>query len=143
MSPMHQHPWRLLDDLHPGVRRRRAGRLTGGKHTATGWTPPTDVKDESTRFVIRTDIPGVDPNNIEVTTDQGMLTIRGERAAPQTGADGIYSRRERAEGAFQRRFRLPESADTARVEARCRNGVLEIVVPKRAEQQARRIPIAA
>ena len=143
MNPMSQHPWRLLDDLHPGVQRRRAGRLSGGKRTATGWAPPTDVKDESTRFLIRVDIPGVDPNDIEVTADQGMLTLRGERTAAQTTEHGIYSRRERVEGGFLRRFKLPESVDTARVEARCRNGVLEIVVPKRAEQQPRRIPVAA
>lgn len=143
MNPTHQHPWRLLDDLHPGSRRRHGGRLNAGKHSTASWMPPTDVKDEQTRFVIRADVPGVDPNNIEVTADQGILTIRGERTNTRTGEGGIYSRRERVEGGFMRRFTLPDSADAARVEAHCKNGVLEILVPKRLEQQSRRIPVAA
>jgi len=106
---------------------------------ASDWTPAVDVLDEPDRFLVRADLPGVNPDAIEVTTRNGVLTLRGHRE--DTPAPG-RGRRERPRGRFERRFALPESADVdALVEARSRHGVLEIAIPKHAGTRPRRIEV--
>ena len=95
------------------------------------WVPRVDIKEEAERFVILADLPGVDPAQIEVNMDKGVLSIKGER----------YSRVERAHGVFYRRFALPESANPDGIAASGRNGVLEISIPKRPEASPRRINV--
>ena len=105
------------------------------------WTPRVDIKEEPGRFVILADLPGVDPNEIEVHMDKGMLSIRGERKAEDRIENERYSRVERAHGVFYRRFALPESANPDGISASGRNGVLEITIPKRPESTPRRINV--
>ncbi len=106
-----------------------------------GWQPRVDVREESTRFVILADLPGVDPESIDVQMDKGVLTIRGAFAAAEVVDGERYSRRERASGAFSRRFVLPDVADAESITASGRHGVLEVVIPKRAESTPRRIQV--
>jgi HSP20 family protein len=104
------------------------------------WVPRVDIREEAERFVILADLPGVDPAQIEVNMDKGILSIKGERKAEE--ADGRrYSRQERAHGVFFRRFALPESANPDGIAATGRNGVLEISIPKRPEASPRRINV--
>ncbi len=91
--------------------------------------------------VIEADIPGVDPKDIEVNMDKGVLSLRGERKSEHAVDDGKYTRVERARGIFHRRFALPDSANPDGIRASGRNGVLEIDIPKRPEQTPRRIDI--
>jgi HSP20 family protein len=105
------------------------------------WVPSVDVKEENDRFVLYADLPGIDPDDIEVSMDKGLLTIRGERSSESSSETERYSRIERRYGSFHRRFALPESADPEGIEARGRNGVLEIVIPKRPETSPRRIQV--
>lgn len=105
------------------------------------WAPRVDIKEEPERFVIFADIPGVDPKDIEVQMDKGILTLKGERAS-EAGSEGErYTRRERAWGSFYRRFALPDSADADGITATGRNGVLRIDIPKRPETTPRRIEV--
>jgi HSP20 family protein len=106
------------------------------------WTPRVDVKEEDKRFVILADIPGVDPKEIEVSMDKGILTIRGERSSENKEQNGKFTRVERAYGAFYRRFALPDSADAEGISATGKHGVLEIVIPKKPETTPRRINVA-
>jgi HSP20 family protein len=106
------------------------------------WAPPVDIREEPDRFVLRADIPGVDPQDIEVQMDRGLLTIKGERRVERF-EDGRYARIERMHGQFHRRFALPDSADPDGITASGRNGVLEVVNPKRAEAQPRRIQVGS
>lgn len=106
-----------------------------------GWSPRVDVKEEASRFVIFADLPGVDLDAIEVQMDKNVLTIRGERAAPEVGEDQRFSRQERRHGAFARSFTLPETADADGIVASGRNGVLEVVIPKRVQVAPRRIQV--
>lgn len=106
------------------------------------WTPRVDVKEEDKRFVILADVPGVDPNEIEVSMDKGILTIRGERKADNKEQTGKLTRVERSYGAFYRRFALPDSADAEGISATGKHGVLEISIPKKAETTPRRINVA-
>src|SRR5512135_2221578 len=75
------------------------------------WAPRVDIREEDKRFVILADIPGVDPKDIEVSMDKGILSIKGERNAENKEQAGKYTRVERSWGSFYRRFALPDSAD--------------------------------
>ena len=105
------------------------------------WTPRVDVKEEPQRFVIQCDIPGVDPNDIEISMDKGVLTVKGERRLEARSDNERFSRTERVHGLFHRRFALPDSADPDRITATGRNGVLQIVIPKKPETTPRKIQV--
>lgn len=105
------------------------------------WVPRVDIKEDKDRFVLYADLPGIDPDDIEVSMDKGILTIKGERASESTQDTDRFTRIERSYGSFHRRFALPDSADPEGIQARGRNGVLEIVIPKRAEAAPRRIQV--
>ena len=105
------------------------------------WAPRVDIREEDRRFVIDADIPGVDPKDIEIHMDKGILSIRGERKSQQTVEEGNYTRVERSHGVFHRRFALPDSADPEGISATGKHGVLEISIPKRPETTPRKIEI--
>ena len=108
---------------------------------AGAWAPRVDIREDAGRFVIRADVPGVDPAGIDVSMDRNVLAIRGERVAEPDDASGQFSRQERPHGTFLRRFTLPDSVDAERITASNRQGVLEIVIPKKAESAPRRIVV--
>lgn len=105
------------------------------------WTPRVDIREEAERFVILADIPGVDPKDIEVNMDKGILSIRGERKTESREQTERYSRVERAHGVFYRRFALPDSANADGISANGSHGVLEISIPKKPETTPRRISV--
>jgi HSP20 family protein len=105
------------------------------------WAPRVDIKEEEQRFVIFVDVPGVDPASIEVNMEKGILSVKGERTTEKGEQNARFTRVERAHGSFHRRFTLPDSADADNVSASGKHGVLEIVIPKRAETAPRRITI--
>jgi HSP20 family protein len=107
------------------------------------WVPHVDIKEEEQRFVIFVDVPGVDPSSIDVSMEKGILAIKGERSVGQSEQSGRFTRVERAHGSFHRCFSLPDSADADNVSATGKYGVLEIVIPKKAETAPRRITINA
>jgi HSP20 family protein len=109
--------------------------------TPSQWAPRVDIKEEEQRFVIFVDVPGVDPASIEVSMEKGTLSIKGERMAEKSDGNGRFTRVEREYGGFHRRFTLPDSADADNVSATGKHGVLEIVIPKKAETAPRRITI--
>lgn len=111
------------------------------KVVTSNWTPRVDIKEESDRFLILADVPGVDPKDIEIDMDNGILSIRGERSATTSSESERFSRVERSHGIFYRRFALPDSADPEGIAATGKHGVLEIVIPKRAETKPRRIQV--
>jgi HSP20 family protein len=107
------------------------------------WVPRVDIKEEADRFVILADLPGVDPQHVEVLMDKGILSIKGERSSEVTGQSERFSRIERRYGSFHRRFALPDTADAEGILATGHNGVLEIVIPKRPESTPRRIQVGS
>lgn len=131
-SRMHQQ----LNDLW------RTGADPETSNVATSqWMPLVDIKEEPDRFVIKADVPGVKPEEIEVTMENGMLTIRGERTAEEKEDKDGYHRVERSRGSFYRRFGMPDTADPDHIKAASRHGVLEIEIPKRAVAKARKIDV--
>ena len=93
--------------------------------------------------MVHADLPGVDPQDIEVQMDKGMLTIKGERQSEAIVESERFSRVERRHGSFHRRFALPDSADPDGITASGHNGVLQIVIPKRPETTPRRIQVGS
>jgi len=138
-------PWSIADFVSRDFDRlanrdiRRQGRATD----VADWTPAVDIVEENERFVLRADVPGVNAADIDVSMDNGVLTIAGSRQAEsRSDANGIQ-RFERVSGRFLRRFTLPDTADAENVKARCTNGILEIDIPKLPEVQTRRITVDA
>jgi len=107
------------------------------------WVPSVDIKDEDKQFVIRADIPGVDPKDIEVSMENGMLTIKGERKSESEEEDKEkgYRRVECSYGSFYRRFSLPDTADSDNIKAKGKDGVLEIVIAKQEPAKAKKISV--
>ena len=105
------------------------------------WVPRVDIKEESDRFVILADLPGIDPQEVEVLMDKGILSIKGERRSESSEQTERFSRIERRYGSFHRRFALPDTADAEGITARGQNGVLEIAIPKKPESTPRRIQV--
>jgi HSP20 family protein len=140
MNLVRFEPWSLADlvgrDLHH--RDRRTTTAVG-----TDWTPAVDIVEKDDRFVIRADVPGIEAADLDVSTDDGVLTIAGERPAEDRDPTEGTRRYERAAGRFRRSFTLPDTVDAAAITARCRNGILQIEIPKQPAVQARRITIDA
>lgn len=142
MTVVRYEPWALVSRLQKDI-----DRLFGAPHTTAAesgaWLPPVDIHEEAGQFVLSVDLPGVDPKAVEITSEQGVLTIRGQREPVQREAREGYRRVERMSGAFQRRFSLPETADTQNIKAKAVNGVLEVAIPKLAQVQPHRITVEA
>jgi HSP20 family protein len=105
------------------------------------WAPCVDIKEEPDRFVLYADIPGVDPNDIEITMENGVLTIKGERESSKKEEKKGYTRIERSKGTFYRRFALPDTADPDRVSAVGKQGVLEISIPKSEKAKSKKVKV--
>lgn len=121
--------------------RAATGDTDRSRVATSAWTPAVDVKEEAGRFVIVADVPGVEPKDIEITMDNGVLTIKGERVSEARDEASGYSRVERASGGFYRRFSLPDTADAQAIAATSTHGVLEVSIPKKAAVQPRRIEV--
>ncbi len=146
MAIMRYEPIQLLNQLQREVNRlfetSRSGDEETG-HVLADWMPAVDIKEEANQFVIHADLPGVHLQDLEVTLENGVLTLRGQRASDRQEQTEQYRRVERVRGTFLRRFSLPDVADADKVSAKCKDGVLEVLVPKREAAQPRRIAIAS
>ena len=143
MSIVRYNPWSLLDQI-----QRELGNPVGaferddnGNIATANWAPAVDIKEDDKGFTLLADIPGVDPKDIEVTMDNGVLTIRGERQSEKKTEQENYKRVERQYGVFYRRFTLPDSADAEHIEANSEHGVLKVSIPKKEVAQSRRISV--
>lgn len=138
-------PYRLFNPLHRDL-DRLAGGPTASEEEASPvahWAPAIDIREEDRQFVLHADLPGVDPARIEVTLDNGVLTLRGVRELSGRNERAGYRRVERLSGNFFRRFALPDTADADAVKARYTHGVLEVLIPKQAQVLPRRIEVEA
>jgi HSP20 family protein len=110
---------------------------------AGSWLPPMDVVERADAFVVTLDVPGVSHDAIDLTFDQGALTIRGTRTGTEYGEQDKVYVAERALGEFERVVRLPETVDGERIQATFDRGVVTILVPKAPAARARKITISA
>ncbi len=116
---------------------------TGAADPAAGgdWTPRADAWELPDRILLRVDLPGVSPGDLELRVDGGELVLRGTRQRPSDPDPSALVRAERPFGTFARRWALPDAVDRDGVRAVYRDGVLEITVPRRPADAARRVPV--
>ena len=146
MTLTRYYPWaqngRFQDEIKQVFERFFSDESGDQSNVVTSqWMPRVDIKEEDKRFVIQADIPGVDPKDIEISMDKGVLTIKGERKQETADESGKVTRIERVHGLFHRRFALPDSADAEGITATGKHGVLEIAIPKKPETTPRRIEV--
>ena len=143
MSLLHSDPWSLLEQMRNEINRLAENRESGDEGSniiaTSDWAPPVDILERDDAFVILADIPGVDPADIEINMENGVLSIKGQRLNQEDRK--AYKRAERAQGTFYRRFSMPDTADPERITARSKLGVLEITIPKQEKVQPRRISV--
>jgi HSP20 family protein len=113
---------------------------TSGLST-TNWAPKIDIKEQDNQYIVYADVPGIDPSAIEVSVDNGILTIKGHKETEKKDEKKDYLRVERSSGSFLRQMTLPESVDAGKVKAKGKNGVLEIILPKAEKSTARKITV--
>lgn len=144
MNMMRYEPWSLLDQIRREMDRAMDTCTAEGSSVATSdWAPAVDIKEDAESFLIVADIPGVDPKDIEVHMDNGVLTIKGEKESEKKDEREGYKRVERSFGSFYRRFSLPDTADPNGISARSNNGVLEVRIAKQERVQPRKISVGS
>ncbi|MDX1456065.1 MAG: Hsp20/alpha crystallin family protein [Marinobacter sp.] len=105
------------------------------------WQPDVDIEQKTDKYIITADIPGVDPKDISVSMDNGMLTIEGKRESRVEEKKENYRCIEREYGTFYRSFSLPDATDAEKIKAHVHHGVLEVTVPKAETPQQKRIRV--
>ena len=105
------------------------------------WAAPLDVVADGDDFVVRASLPGVSPDNIQVSIEDNVLTIRGETASHFENTEGNYLMRERRSGSFHRSLRLPDTVDQDKAEPRYEHGVLSINLPKAEAKKAKQFDV--
>jgi HSP20 family protein len=149
MAIVRYEPWHVVNRLHQTLDQVFNNQFSNdalsspeaSSSPSVSWVPRVDIHEEKDRFVVLADVPGVDPKDIDITAENGVLTVRGERRAEKRETENGYERVERVSGAFLRRFTLPEGANTESIMAKQTNGVLEVTIPKTPAVQPRRISI--
>src|SRR5215469_3070989 len=136
MHLIRYQPWGSFDLMD----RLLAGR-DGRFAQEADWTPAVDVKEEAERFVIHADVPGVDPKDIDISMEDGVLSLSGERKSEARSEEQGWTRSERRSGRFLRRFTLPEGTDAENISAQGSHGVLEISIPKAVKAAPKKISV--
>ncbi len=132
----------LTSDMNAIVESLFGDETGGGSARETGFTPRMDVDETETAFHLSFDLPGVDPDEIEIKLDEQSLTIQGHRKQTAVESDnGKYRRVERTFGEYRRTIQLPKTVDKDAIEADYTDGVLTVVVPKASPVEARKVKI--
>ena len=108
-----------------------------------GWSVPLDVVREGDKIMVHASLPGVDPENIDVSVEDSVLTITATTNADVEREEGEYLMRERRTGSFHRALRLPDTVDTERIQPGYKNGVLTITIPKAESKKAKRLKVVS
>jgi len=138
-SVLRQDSWGVMPRLFGNARENDSSSATAM------WIPLVDIHEYANRFELYVDLPGVDPSTVELTLDGGILTLSGERPEPprKDGEEAQGRRLERGYGQFHRRFMLPDTVDSEKVNASGSHGVLTVTIPKQAKAMPRRIQIGS
>jgi HSP20 family protein len=132
MNVIRWEPFGAMEDMvnrFPSMFERWA-RLSGGGEKGTGWSPSVDISETDQEYLIRAALPAVRKEDVNVTVEDGMLTVSGERRQQQQQKDEKFHKVESFYGSFSRSFSLPEGTDPAAIKAESKDGVLTIHVPK-------------
>lgn len=143
-------PWRPLGMIEPfrkemeTLMERFFGEESGNGHplqAIQSWAPRIDVEETDKEIVVKADLPGVDPKAVEVSVENGVLTVRGEKKEEKEKKEKNFHRIERFSGSFYRAIALPPGTDAEKVNASSANGVIIITIPKKPEAQPKKITV--
>ena len=139
----YNNPWNLLNSIQRDLYNPEYNQLNNDEASVAtaNWAPSVDISENDKAFTLLADIPGVEPKDIEISMEKGVLTIKGERSSEDIEEGENYRRVERQSGQFYRRFNLPDSADADKIEAKSEHGVLKITIPKQEVAVSRRIEV--
>jgi len=141
MTLTRYEPYNLIDQFHNEINRLFNTNPGSAAATPTSWVPAVDILEEEHRYVLRADVPGVERKDIDITLEDTVLTIKGERRVYSEEGRQAYRRRERGNGIFFRQFTLPDSVDAANISAKVSDGVLEIGIPKQTKLAPQKITV--
>lgn len=133
---MRRDPFDLMRQLQGGLDASHAPATAGG-------FPAVNLWQGAESAAVTAELPGVEPDDIEISVKDNVLTLAGERKAPEAGEEIVWHRRERSFGRFSRVIQLPFRVDPNKVEARFENGVLQVELHRPEEEKPRRISIKA
>jgi len=130
---------RIFDEAFRG-----AGRTAGEEDWALGgaWAPAVDIYEHEGNLVLKAELPGIDPKDVDVRVENNVLTLHGERKFESEVKREQYHRVERAYGTFSRSFTMPSVVDTEKIKAEFKDGVLRVTLPQREEAKPKQISIA-
>lgn len=136
-------PFRDITTLRDEMNRLFSRTLGEGAAAGSAWTPAVDIFDTAEAIVLKAELPGLTPDDIDIEVDDNVLTIKGERRFEDKVEEGRYYRLERAYGQFSRSVTLPQGVKADEISASFDQGVLEVRVPKADEVKPRKISVAA
>ena len=146
MNLMRFDPYREMQAFQDRINRAfgSAGRGEREEEMSLGaWVPPVDIAEEKDRILITAELPGFQEDQISIQTENGMLTLTGERKFEKESGERNYHRVERSYGQFVRSFSLPNNVDREKIHATFSNGLLQIELPKREDAKPRQIRVTA
>jgi HSP20 family protein len=137
-------PFGELRRMQGNMDRLWSGFYSGGEdgNGIERWVIPLDVKEEGDNIVIHASMPGVDPNDVDVTIENDVLTIKGHTKVEEERKEGNFLMKERRTGSFQRSLRLPDTVDTEKAQPYYENGVLTVTLPKAEAKKAKKLSVA-
>ena len=134
-------PFRDLFRFSEAMSRGLEDQLGLRSGESMGWTPACDIYEDGEALTLRFELAGVDPKDVDIRFENGVLTLRGERKMEKEEKKDSYHRIELSYGAFTRSFSLPTAVDAERIRAESKNGVLTVTLPKKAEAKPRAITV--
>jgi HSP20 family protein len=142
MSLALYQPYDLVSQLNSEMSRLFHSPAGEAEARSAQWRPAVDVRENSEGYSIVLDVPGVKPEDIEITVDDGELVIQGSREATEKAESETFCKVERISGTFYRRFRLPDTANAEAIAASSEYGVLTVHIPKQEKAQPRKIAVS-
>jgi HSP20 family protein len=139
-------PWTSMTSTKEMERlwnRLLEGKLEEEYSAAAEWAPSMDVSETKDSLIVKVEVPGMDSKDIQISLQENLLTIKGEKRQEQEEKDEHYHRVERTYGMFARSVRLPVTVDASKVAASFKNGLLTITLPKTPTSKGTTIPIKA
>jgi HSP20 family protein len=132
---------KFSDDIEKELNRLLGESSETQSLRVSDWQPKVDIIEEEKQFIVKIDIPGVKPEDIEINLEHNIVTVRGERESENKEKKENFVRYERSKGSFYRQVMLPENIDIDKITAQSKHGVLEIVIPKNSGSKTRKIKI--
>lgn len=134
-------PWAGFSDLEQHFDRLFGTEANRGQPAPGKWVPPVDIYENDTAYILEADLPGLTREDISLSILEDRITLKGSRKREDKLEEKGYRRYERAEGEFERSFRINGGIDAEHVEAKFENGVLTVTLPKPEEAKPRQIEV--